>query len=98
MRSKEGTTLVQKISRIDRDGYEHGQYITTIPAALAEGIGMERGEVVQWVLIDRYTLKLIRADAEKDDKVMKKIEAKEKKRQADVAGGKNWLETPRDEE
>ena len=96
MRTKQGTTIVQRIRSVDGSGGEHGQFFTTIPASMANAIDLEKGEVVEWKLVDRYTLQIHRPDAEKNDQALQRREEKEKRRKE--GWGKNWMETPRAEE
>ncbi len=39
-----------------------GQYIVTIPQALAEAIRLEPGEKVKWVVTKKGTIEMIRMD------------------------------------
>ena len=94
MSKNSGVTMkVQMIS----NPYGNGQFFITIPASLARAIDIEKGELVEWTLVDRHTLQLHRPGVKKIEDEMQRREGREKQRREDLATGKNWLETPRDE-
>ena len=48
------------------------QYYVNFPTAIAEAIGLEKGEVVEWSIEDKSTLTLKRQVAKKADTEVKK--------------------------
>jgi hypothetical protein len=53
------TTYPLKIQAIRSQGQQHRFYVS-FPLALAAAIGLEPGETVQWELLDRGELHLVR--------------------------------------
>ena len=58
-RKKMQTTYPLKIQAIRSKGQQHRFYVS-FPLALAAAIGLEPGESVQWELLDRGELHLVR--------------------------------------
>jgi len=53
-----------KVQVIQR-GEKNRQYYLICPAPLAQALEMEKGEAVEWVVEDRWTIKLRRVEAER---------------------------------
>lgn len=52
-------STVQVIQR----GEKNRQYYLICPAPLAQALEIEKGEVIEWVVEDRYTLRIRRIEA-----------------------------------
>jgi len=55
---------LSKVQVIQR-GEKNRQYYLICPAALAQALEMEKGEAVEWVLEDKWTIKLRRVEAKR---------------------------------
>jgi hypothetical protein len=60
MRNKMQTTYPLKVQAMRSQGKQPRFYVS-FPLALAAAIGLEGGETVQWELLDRSELHLVRA-------------------------------------
>lgn len=49
-----------KIQQIKRENYN--QYFVNLPRALAKALGIRKGEIVEWEIVDKNTLLLKREE------------------------------------
>jgi len=61
-------STVQLIQR----GGKNRQYYPICPAPLAQAMEIEKGEVIDWVVVDQYTLRIERVEAREAKQPRKK--------------------------
>lgn len=62
----------QSTVQVIRRGEKNRQYYLICPAPLAQAMGIEKGEVIDWVVEDRYTLRIERVEAREGKQQRKK--------------------------
>jgi hypothetical protein len=60
------------IDEVIRRGEKNRQYDLICPAPLAQAMGIEKGEVIDWVVEDQYTLRIERVEAREAKQPRKK--------------------------